>query len=552
MAASAQIEHRPEQRRELDAIVIGAGVGGLYVLHRLRELGLAVRVFDGAAGVGGTWWWNRYPGARVDYPSAPFYGYTFSEELFREWDWAERQPSQAEVLAYLEYMAEKFDLLRDVQLETWIRSAAFDEDLQRWNVTTDDGTVFSAPYLISAMGCLSTANKPNIPGIDDFTGELHHTGQWPPEGVSFEGKRVGVIGTGSSGVQAIPIIARACEHLTVFQRTPQYSIPAGNRPVDPAYLKETRENWPELRSRMHESAIGAPYPLATTSALDHTPEKRREVYESLWQDGGLFMLFDSYNDLLTNKEANATISSFVKEKIADLVDDPATARKLMPDYMLGTKRQILDDGYFETYNRDNVALVDLREDPIERITPSGLKTARGEHELDMLVLATGYDAITGALLRVNPRGRGGVTLQERWSQRFSTYLGVSIPGFPNLFMVHGPESPNVLFNMPLGAELEGNWIRDCIQHMRENGLGAMEPAPGVEEAWRENVATFANETLFPQTDSWYTGANIEGKHRQFAVHVGGPEYFKQLTSEAERGYPGFVAEEAKAAAERTT
>lgn len=533
------------QAQQLDALVIGAGVAGMYALYRLREMGLSVRVFDAAAGIGGTWWWNRYPGARVDYPSAPFYGYTFSEELFREWDWSERQPAQAEVLAYLEYMAEKFDLLRDIQLNTWVRSAEFDEAAQRWIVETDDGEVVSAQFLVCAMGTLSAANKPDIPGIDDFAGECHHTGQWPQQGVSFAGKRVGVIGTGSSGVQAIPIIARECEHLTVFQRTPQYSIPAGNRPVDPEYLRESRENWQALRARMHESAIGAPYPLSTTSALEHTPDKRREVYEALWEDGGLFMLFDSYNDLLTDEAANETISSFVKSKIAEVVDDPETARKLTPNYLLGTKRQILDDGYYETFNRQNVALVDLREDPIEGVAAEGIRTANGQHDLDMLVLATGYDAITGALLRVNPRGRGGVTLQDKWRERFSSYLGVAIPGFPNLFMVHGPESPSVLFNMPLGAELEGNWIRDCIGHLRENSLGAIEPAPGVEEAWRENVALFANQTLFPLTESWYTGANIAGKHRQFAVHVGGPEYFKQLSDEAAKGYRGFVFEKDK-------
>jgi cation diffusion facilitator CzcD-associated flavoprotein CzcO len=540
--AAAEAQTGGEPLQELDALVVGAGVGGMYALHRLREMGLSVRVFDGADGIGGTWWWNRYPGARVDFPSAPFYCYTFSEELFREWDWAERQPAQAEVLAYLEYMADKFDLRRDIQLNTWVTGANFDEAAQRWIVKTGDGQMVSAQFLVCAMGTLSAANKPDIPGIDDFAGEIHHTGQWPQQGVTFEGKRVGVIGTGSSGVQAIPIIARESAHLTVFQRTPQYSIPAGNRPVDPEYLRETRENWHQYRARMLEAPAGMPYELAQLSAHDHTPEQRREVYEALWQDGGLFMLFNSYSDLLTDKEANATISSFVRSKIKEIVRDPETARKLMPDYMLGTKRQILDDGYYDTFNRDNVTLVDLREDPITRVTADGIRTTTGDHPLDMLVLATGYDALTGALLRVNPQGRDGVTLQQKWQERFSTYLGVTIPGFPNLFMVHGPESPSVLFNMPLGAEQEGNWIRDCIRHMREQGLGTIEPAAGVEDKWRENVAFYANQTLFPLTESWYTGANIEGKHRQFAVHLGGPEYFQQLTDEAQKGYPSFVLE----------
>jgi len=519
----------------------------MYALLRLREMGISVRLYEGASGVGGTWWWNRYPGARVDFPSAPYYSYSFSQELLDEFDWKERQPSQAEVLTYLDFVADRLELRPDIQLETWIESATFDEKSSRWHIETSRGESISAQFLISAMGTLSEANKPAIPGIDDFTGELLHTGRWPAEEVKFAGKRVGVIGTGSSGIQSIPMIAREAGHLSVFQRTPQYSIPAGNRPVKPEELAEARESFAQRKEFMAVSPLGMPYPMSEKSALDDPPEVRNALYEELWQDGGLHMLFNSYNDLLVNKEANDTLCEFIRGKIRSTVKDPATVEKLLPDYILATKRQAIDDGYFETYNRDNVTLVDLRDDPIERITADGIITKSGEHKLDMLVLATGYDAITGKLLRLNPTGRDGVDLASAWKERFYTYLGVTIPGFPNLFMVHGPQSPSVLYNMPYGGEMESDWIRDCIAHVRDNNLASIEAAPGVEDEWAEHVEEAAKQTLFHGTDSWYSGANIEGKHRQFIVHLGGPEYFKHLREIAENDYQGFVVEEANEA-----
>ena len=533
---------------ELDAVVIGAGFGGMYALYRLRETGLSVRVYDGAGGVGGTWWWNRYPGARVDIPGGPFYCYTFSEELVREWDWTETQPDQPSVLAYLDYVADKFNLRRDIQLNTWIRAARYDESTQRWALETSDGEIVSAQFLICAVGTLSAAYKPDIPGIDEFAGECYHTGRWPQEPVEFAGKRVGVIGTGSSGVQAIPEIAREAKHVTVFQRTPQYSIPARNRPLDPEFVRQSRENWPALRRQMTASRSGTLVPAAERSALEDTPEQRRQLYETLWREGGFRVLFSSYCDILTDKEANRTLADFVRSKIREIVRDPETAKKLMPDYYLGTKRQLLDGGYYETFNRDNVTLVDLREDPIHAITPGGVRTGGGEHPLDILVLATGYDAITGALWRLNPKGRGGVSLENKWSGPFDTYLGMTIAGFPNLFMIHGPGTPSVLFNMPLGAELEAEWISNCVHYLRARGLGAIEPAPGVDRDWGEEVAEIANETLFPLTDSWYTGANIPGKHRQFNVHLGGPEYFQRLSEVAAKDYEGFVLEKKRSPA----
>jgi len=353
---------------------------------------------------------------------------------------------------------------------------------------------------------------------------------------------VGVIGTGSSGVQIIPELARRASHLTVFQRTPQFSIPARNGPIDPEVVRHARANWPELRRKMIASRNGTPFDLSERTALSDTPEQRRKVYEELWKVGGFPVLFYSYNDLLTDKDANRTLADFVREKIRGTVRDPETAEKLMPDYYLGTKRQVMDEGYYETFNRDNVTLVDLRRDPIETILPEGVRTRATNHRLDMIVLATGFDAITGALLRLNPKGRQGLPLEEKWRQRFDTYLGMMVTGFPNLFLIHGPGSPSVLSNMPLTAELQSEWIGDCLGHLRAHDFAAIEPAPGVEQGWAEEVEEIANTTLFPLTDSWYTGSNIPGKPRQFTVHLGGSLYFDRLSEVAKQAYEGFAFE----------
>jgi cation diffusion facilitator CzcD-associated flavoprotein CzcO len=542
--------HPPESpaTEHYDVIVIGAGVSGLYALHHLREMGLSVRVFEGASDVGGTWWYNRYPGARIDGPSAPLYCYTFSEELVREWDWTETQVAQPEVLAYVGHVADRFDLRRDICLDTWVQSARYDEATQRWTIETSTGVRASAQFLICAMGALAVPNKPDIPGIDDFAGETFHTGHWPQESVSFAGKRVGVIGTGSSGVQSIPEIAKEADHVTVFQRTPQYSIPARNQPLDPARLDEVRQNWDRVRAGMNAPYTPppgldfVPFPGNGRSAFDDTPEQRHALYEELWEQGTLNFVGGNYPELLVNEEINREVAEFIRGKIREIVHDPETAEKLCPHYFYATKRPILDDGYYETFNRDNVTLVDLLEDPIERITSTGVQTAEGEHPLDMLVLATGFDAITGSLLRLDPKGRGGLSLKERWQSHFHNYLGLTVSGFPNFFMIHGPGTPGVLYNMPLGAELETAWIGDCVRHLREQGLGAVEPTHAAEESWDREVDELANKTLFPRTDSWYTGANIPGKPRHFSVHLGGPAYFQRIVEVAEQGYPGFAFE----------
>lgn len=529
------------QVRSLDAIVVGAGFAGMYALYRLRDMGFAVKCFEGARGVGGTWWWNRYPGARVDFPSAPYYGYSFSKELLDEFDWKERQPAQEEVLSYLNFAADKLDVKKDIQFETWIEHAEFDEQSNRWEITTHAGERYSTQFLVCAMGSLSESNMPDIPGINDFTGQIVHTGKWPEDGVDFSGKRVAVIGTGSSGIQSVPVIAEQAEHLTVFQRTPQYSIPAGNRAVHQSEIDDARENWDERKALMEVSPGGMPYPLPTRSALDDTPEERNALYEKMWTEGaGLHILYNAYTDLLTNAEANETLAEFIRGKIKEIVKDEDTARKLMPDYLLGTKRQVIDCGYFESFNRDNVSLVDLREDPIEKITANGIVTKDGEHPIDIMVLATGFDAITGKLLKLNPVGRDGLDLSTAWKEKFYTYLGVTIPGFPNMFMIHGPQSPCVLFNMPLGGERLGDWIGACIQHMRDNGLSTIEAQEGVDDGWAEHVENAAKRTLFHGTDSWYSGANIAGKHRQFIVHTGGQRFFNHVKGVAEDGYEGFT------------
>jgi len=528
-----------------DVVVIGAGVSGMYALHHFREMGLSVRVFDGASDVGGTWWYNRYPGARVDGPGSPYYCFTFTDELMKEWDWAETQSEQSAVLEYLEHVADRFDLRRDIQFDTWVKDARYDEATQRWTVETSTGARASAQFLICAVGALSTANVPNIPGIRDFAGATYHTGQWPHEPVSFAGKRVAVIGTGSSGIQAIPEIAKQADHVLVLQRTAQFAFPAGNRPISKAEMAEARANWEATKAMMLANGGGFPHAGHARSALDATPEERDAHYEKLWQRGSFKFFLDSYNDIAVSEEANKSLADFVRKKIRQIVRDPAVADKLMPNHFVMTKRPILEDGYFEAYNRDNVTLVDLREDPIERFTKTSVVTRSGEHLIDVLVLATGFDAISGSMLRLDPKGRGGVPLHERWKERFHNYLGMAVAGFPNLFMIHGPGSPGVFYNMPLGAERQLNWIGDLILHLRERELGAVEPSESSEVAWGNEVSGIANATLFPRTDSWWTGANVEGKPRYFSAYLGGSIYYARIADVAAKDYAGFEFEPAR-------
>ncbi|MFO0688658.1 MAG: NAD(P)/FAD-dependent oxidoreductase [Myxococcota bacterium] len=535
----------PRPVEHYDVLVIGAGVSGMYAIHHFRQMGLTVRAYDGASDVGGTWWYNRYPGARVDGPGSPFYCYTFTDELMKEWDWEETQSEQSAVLAYLEHVADRFDLRRDIEFSTWVTAARFEEAAQRWTIETSTGGRATGRFLICAVGALSTANMPDIPGIRDFAGETYHTGQWPHHPVSFKGKRVAVIGTGSSGIQAIPEIAKEADHVYVLQRTPQYAFPAGNRPMTAEDMSEARANWETIRAKMMAHSGGFPADPQTRSALADTPEEREALYERLWQRGSFKFFLEGYNDIAISEEANATMADFVKAKIRKIVRDPKTAEKLIPNHFVMTKRPILENGYFETYNRDNVTLIDLREDPIERFTQTSVVTKSGEHLIDMLVLATGFDAISGTMLRLNPQGRGGVHLKEKWKDRFHNYLGLAIGGFPNLFMIHGPGSPGVFYNMPLGAERQIGWIGDCIRHLREQGLATIEPTKAAETAWGTEVETLANATLFPRTDSWWTGANVPGKPRYFSAYLGGSLYYQRIADMANKGYEGFAFEPPK-------
>lgn len=526
---------------DLDALVIGAGFSGLYMLHRLREAGFSTRVYEAGGGVGGVWYWNRYPGARCDIESI-YYNYTFSEELYKKWTWTSRYPEQQEILRYLNFVADTFDLRKDIQFNTRITAAHYDESTNRWNIQMNDGTSVSAKYFISGVGCLSAANVPDFKDLDRFKGEWYHTGHWPQVKVDFKGKQVGVIGTGSSGVQAIPVISKEADHLTVFQRTPQYTMPARNHRYDPEFIKETKANFKKIKEIMRNSPTGNGIQLRHISALSDSPEVRQQVYEKAWEEGG-YALTSAYYDLIINEDANKTAADFIRSKIKETVHDPEVAEKLLPDYYFGTKRPILDTDYYETYNRDNVTLIDVKKAPIEEIIPKGLRTTEAEYELDMIVFATGYDGMTGPLFKIDIRGRNGISLKEKWEDGSSvrTYLGLATSGFPNFFMITGPESPSVLVNMPSAIEQHVEWIADCMEYHRRHGVETMEPTTEAEEAWSKHCREVADATLYVKTDSWYTGANIDGKPRSFLIYLAGFDVYKQRCDEvASSGYSGFT------------
>ncbi len=526
----------------LDALIIGAGFSGLYQLYSLRDrLGLSVELLEAADGVGGTWYWNRYPGARCDSESHS-YCYSFSEALHQEWTWSERYPEQPEILRYLNHVADRFDLRRNIRFGTRVVAARYDAADNRWHVTTERGEQVSARFLITAVGCLSSANVPDIPGRDDFAGRWYHTGTWPQDGVDFSGKRVGLIGTGSTGIQAAPVIAETAGHLTVFQRTANYSIPARNAPLTPAFQDYVREHFAEIRALMHRTANGHPFPVAERSALATAPAEREAIYEAAWQKGGL-QFRATFQDLLVDKAANDTAADFIRGKIRAVVKDPVKAAILTDiDHPFAAKRPPIDSFYFETFNRDNVDLVDLRAAPIERITARGVRTREAEYPLDIIVFATGFDAMTGALLGLGLTGRDGVSLREHWSAGPRSYLGLQTDGFPNLFTVTGPGSPSVLCNMPVPIEQHVDWITACIAHLRANGLSRIEPTADAVAGWVEHVNAAADATLLPQVShSWYLGANVPGKPRVFMPYAGGMAQYRAICDDvAARGYAGFV------------
>ncbi|MGW8703001.1 flavin-containing monooxygenase [Streptomyces eurythermus] len=531
----------PVAAHPVDAVVVGAGLSGLYQLHRLRRLGLSTVVLEAGDDIGGTWYWNRYPGARCDIESMS-YSYSFSPELDQEWEWSERYASQPEILRYIHHVADRFGLRGDVVLRTRVTRAVYDQDSHLWQLSTDTGRTVTTRFVILATGCMSVPKDPGIPGADSFTGAVHHTARWPREEVSFAGKRVAVIGTGCSGVQAIPVIADEAASLTVFQRTPAYVLPAHNRPLPSAETARFKARYPEFRRAQRLSRGGTVFEPPTRSALEADESERTAAYEAAWDAGFLNGLLRTYTDILTDEKANETVAEFVRAKIRSIVTDPETAELLSPrTYPFATKRPCLGTGYYATYNRPHVTLVDLRTTPIETITPRGIRTSDGEHALDMIVFATGFDALTGSQLAIDIVGKGGVTLRDRWAEGPRSHLGLVSAGFPNLFTVLGPLSPSVLTNIAVSLEQQVDWITDCIAHLRRNGVTEIDALPGAEADWGAHVAEVADRTLYPAVDSWYTGANVPGKPRVFLAYAGGLDrYREECDAVARDGYTGFV------------
>jgi len=541
-----EISHAQEFPRQsstdlaVDTVVIGAGFAGLYALYRLRGQEFSTRVFEAASGLGGTWFWNCYPGARCDVESLE-YSYSFSEELQREWQWTERYASQPEILRYLNHVADRFDLRRDILFDTRVTSAIFDEIANCWTIRTNHGDQVTSKYCVMATGCLSIPKLPEYKGIDTFRGRSYLTAQWPKEQVDFTGERVGVIGTGSSGIQAIPIIARQAAQLYVFQRTPNFSIPAHNGPISLGVKEDWAAKRVEYRQQARTSSFGMLIEQGVKSALEVAPEERQSEYERRWRKGGLAM-YGAYADLLFNNDSNDTAAEFVRSKIRSIVHDPVLAEMLAPKgYPLGTKRMCVDTGYYETFNRDNVTLIDTRATPIEEITPAGVRTSEGEYTLDSLVFATGFDAMTGALTSIDIRGRGGVSLKQKWSSGPRTYLGVTIAGFPNLFLITGPGSPSVFSNMVVSIEQHVDWIAEFLSYARQHRLASVEATQDAEHAWVAHVNEVGNSTLCPLAKSWYMGANVPGKPRVFMPYLGGVGAYRQKCDEvSEHGYEGFA------------
>jgi cyclohexanone monooxygenase len=524
-----------------DAVVVGAGFAGMYMLHRLRGQGFSVRVYEQGDGVGGTWYWNRYPGARCDVESMQ-YSYSFSEELQQEWDWSERYAPQPEILKYANHVADRFDLRRDIEFSTRVERAVFDENTNRWSVATSQGNTVTASFVILATGCLSNARMPDIKGLGEFKGEVYHTGHWPHHPIDFTGKRVAVIGTGSSAIQSVPVIAEQASHLTVFQRTANFSIPARNAALTTEERDSFRSRYPEIRRFAREEARNGIYTeLPDRGALDDGDNERRSKYQARWDRGGLTFM-TVYNNLALDTTANDTAANFVREKIAEIVDDPQTAKLLQPSsHPIGTKRICIDSDYYAAFNRPNVSLVDIKSTGIDEILPNAVRAGGTDYEIDALVLATGFDAMTGSVAKIDIVGRDGRTLNQKWAEGPRTYLGLMSAGFPNLFVITGPGSPSVLSNMIVSIEQHVDWIADCLGYMRGRGLAAVEAEREAEDKWVAHVNEVASGTLYPQANSWYMGANVPGKPRIFMPYIGGVGPYRQICNEvAAKGYEGFA------------
>jgi cyclohexanone monooxygenase len=555
---SVQLQEQPAsvlQTRasiDFDAIVVGAGFAGLYALYQLRKCGHSVLCIEAASGVGGTWYWNRYPGARVDLESHE-YSYSFDEALQQEWVWSERYSPQPELMRYLNHVTDRFDLRRDIRFNTRVTAAHWDDASRTWMLTTEDGTSLRTRYCVMATGFLSAPNKPPFKGLERYQGRQFQTGRWPHEKVDFTGRKVGVIGTGSSAIQSIPVIAEEAGHLTVFQRTPAFTVPARNAPLDPERDAYVKERYSELRRLEIEATAGGflltdgKIELPTQiSFANASPEERRAEFERRYRSGGLNM-YNSYTDLLMNKAANDALADFMREKIRERVKDPVVAEKLTPrGWPILTKRLCADTNYYETYNRDNVTLVDIKDTPIEEFTETGLRVGGQEYELDDVVFATGFDAMTGALDRIDIRGRGGKSLKAYWTDGPRTFLGFMTHGFPNLFLIDGPSSLGAVFQPILLSQFEADWLGDCFDWMKREGHTTIEPRAEDEDAWVRHCSEVAETTLFPQTNSWYMGANIPGKPRVILTYLGGfQEYRRRFLEAAADGYSGFVIDQEK-------
>jgi cyclohexanone monooxygenase len=524
---------------DFDAIVVGAGFAGLYAVYRLAANGLRVRLYEAGDDVGGVWYWNRYPGARCDVESVD-YSYSFSEELEQEFEWTERYAPQAEIQEYMRYVATKFDLWGLMEFNARVDGARYDDTNERWTMTLADGRVSTTRFLVLATGPLSVPLEPQISGLDTFDGAVYHTSRWPEEGVDFAGKRVAVIGTGSSGVQAIPVIASQCEHLTVFQRTANYSIPARNGLVSPEYLAEVKANYRARRELARQAKGGSPLRYRTDSALSVDDADRVDAFEKAWARGGTHFT-KAFPDIMVDTTVNEMAAEFVRNKIRSIVRDPAVAEKLVPkDHPIGAKRLCADTDYYETFNRENVALVDLKDDPIDTVEPAGIRTSTGLHQVDVIVLATGFDAVTGSFLAIDICGSGGVSLRDAWAGGPRTYLGMAVAGFPNLFLISGPGSPSVLANMVRTAEQQVDWIGDLLDDAARRSITRIEAQQDAQEGWVEHVNEAAQGTMFLKANSWYLGANIPGKPRVFMPYAAGlPVYTEECDAVAADGYRGF-------------
>ncbi|MGY4969967.1 flavin-containing monooxygenase [Streptomyces nigrescens] len=531
----------PSAAPQLDAVIVGAGFSGLYQLYRLRALGLLTRVLEACDDIGGTWYRNRYPGARCDVESTA-YSFSFSPELDQEWEWSERYATQPELLRYLHHVADRFDLRKDITLRTRVTGAVYDEGGHTWQVTTDTGETVTTRFVVLATGCMSAVKEPDIPGAGTFAGRALHTADWPHEDVDLTGRRVAVIGTGCSGIQAIPLLAEQAAELTVFQRTPVYALPARNRPLSAAETAELKARYPEFRAAQRRSKGGTLFEPPTRSALEVDEAERRAAYEEGWDSGVLSGLLRTYTDILVDRAANETVAEFVRSKIRSIVTDPETAETLSPrTFPFGTKRPCLDTGYYATYNKPHVSVVDLTKTPIVEITPRGIRTSDREHAVDVIAFATGFDALTGSQVAMDIVGKGGTTLREKWADGPRNHLGLLSAGFPNLFTVIGPLSPSVLSNAVVAIEQHVEWITDCIAHLRRNGITEIDATPRAEADWCTHVADLAAQTLYPSVDSWYMGANVPGKPRVFLAYTGGLERFRaECDAAAGDGYRAFA------------